>query len=531
MRNKQLIVSVSALFGVACAASCTAIVSGELDDKPSNQPSAIPLTDAAQADAGTDTAVEEDALTTDALTTDAGADSSQQPPDAAMDAAVDVDGDAELDSSAEASLEAGSDGSSDATADQDSVDAQQDAPDEGPCEACSADQCCNNACVDLNTDENHCGSCGNRCSTGRACEAGQCQRGWSAVTSTNELSARVQACGAAQGPRAFIWGGRAVSDNTVLGDGALYNPTNDKWTAVSVPAAPTARAMATCVGTAQGVLVWGGVDANNQLLSDGAFYRPSTHSWTAVNSVKNPAGRLRPLVVASHDRTKVFLIGGENANGTPQNQAALLHTDTGQWELLTEPHNRGRGIAGVWTGETVLVFGGRDGGNGALNKAYVLRTTDNRWNEVTIAGDKPAKRSHSFAAWVTDKMIVCGGISEADTPLSDCWALTLTSEASGTWQQLPTNGLVGRAAVPFTAGWAFAEGATFHMLGGIVGGTSGDVVARDGASYSAGAWTPIEPWPQWDHKQGVGVWTGTEFVVWGGTNGSGQAVGGSRWMP
>ncbi|MEM5776817.1 MAG: hypothetical protein QXJ06_00015 [Candidatus Aenigmatarchaeota archaeon] len=34
--------------------------------------------------------------------------------------------------------------------------------------------CCNNECVDLNTDENNCGQCGKVCSANQQCQFGNC---------------------------------------------------------------------------------------------------------------------------------------------------------------------------------------------------------------------------------------------------------------------------------------------------------------------------------------------------------------------
>lgn len=39
----------------------------------------------------------------------------------------------------------------------------------------SGQQLCSGACVDVQSDEAHCGACGNACAAGQSCEAGQCQ--------------------------------------------------------------------------------------------------------------------------------------------------------------------------------------------------------------------------------------------------------------------------------------------------------------------------------------------------------------------
>lgn len=40
---------------------------------------------------------------------------------------------------------------------------------------CNPDTCCSGSCVDTDTDENNCGSCGNPCGGGQICESGSCR--------------------------------------------------------------------------------------------------------------------------------------------------------------------------------------------------------------------------------------------------------------------------------------------------------------------------------------------------------------------
>ncbi len=44
------------------------------------------------------------------------------------------------------------------------------------CSGCGANQtCCNNQCVDVTSNEAHCGTCGNACGTGQTCSTGSCK--------------------------------------------------------------------------------------------------------------------------------------------------------------------------------------------------------------------------------------------------------------------------------------------------------------------------------------------------------------------
>jgi Stigma-specific protein, Stig1 len=48
---------------------------------------------------------------------------------------------------------------------------------DGSCECPTGESDCNNRCVDLNTDESNCGTCGNQCPEGASCVDGSCEGG------------------------------------------------------------------------------------------------------------------------------------------------------------------------------------------------------------------------------------------------------------------------------------------------------------------------------------------------------------------
>lgn len=85
-----------------------------------------------------------------------------------------------------------------------------------------------------------------------------------------------------------VWGGGSGSSD--FGDGALYNPATNKWTATSSSGAPSARQSHTVIWTGTEMVVWGGF-GGGAYLGDGARYRPATNSWRTMSGVGAPGVR------------------------------------------------------------------------------------------------------------------------------------------------------------------------------------------------------------------------------------------------
>jgi N-acetylneuraminic acid mutarotase len=190
------------------------------------------------------------------------------------------------------------------------------------------------------------------------------------------------------------------------------------------------------------------------------------------------------------------------------------------------PENKG--LIATWTGERLMVFGGR--GNSAEDGFYSYDPVSNTWEEL-----RPivvlAQRSHGFAEWVDNRMTIWGGLDDVRVPMNDGAAFDANAQS---WVPLPPTGaLTARSLIPFVGGWSARAGDRLLVIGGGVAAA----LHQDGAIYAPRElaqqqWSAIPSWnPPGEHRAGVGVWTETEFIVWGGWNGSEPMVGGSRWMP
>lgn len=116
------------------------------------------------------------------------------------------------------------------------------------------------------------------------------------------------------GSEMLIWGG--ASGDTLDGDGARYQPAEDQWALLSNVGAPSPRQRHVAVWTGARMLVWGGwasPGAPFQALGDGALYDPASDTWTAMNAEGAPAPRGAMIGVWAGDRLIVW--GGIDAGG------------------------------------------------------------------------------------------------------------------------------------------------------------------------------------------------------------------------
>ena len=177
------------------------------------------------------------------------------------------------------------------------------------------------------------------------------------------------------------------------------------------------------------------------------------------------------------------------------------------------PRRRG----GVWTGDRLIIWGGL-GNGGALNSGGRLGFNASGdplgWQPVSLSG-APSARSGHTAVWTGQRLIVWGG-RNGGTRLGDG---ALYDPATDTWQ--PTSALGGPTPRSGHNGlWAGGEMIVF-------GGETAAGATADGYAYDpvkdmwrtlSGAGNPLI------RTEATAVWTGHELAVFGGRAG-GQAVG------
>jgi len=281
------------------------------------------------------------------------------------------------------------------------------------------------------------------------------------------------------------------------------------------------------------VFVWGGYDTTGQTLpNDGALYDPEHDSWEPLTMDEAPVGRLWPVAVWTGE--KVILWGGQLLDAHQTKTGAIYDPTSGTWVAM-QPGGappRNKGLTAAWTTGTMLVFGGRDDGGGNVEQTlYSYALTPNLWT-AEANPLPPLARSNAFGAWTGTKFLVFGGLNATKWALGDGG---LYNPAAKTWTYLVgTTASAARASLPNESGWGAWTGSTMILMGGGDGtGTYySDGLVLDPEAAVGSQWNDIPEWsPAGPHLYGVGVWTGEEFIVWGGTDGSTPMVDGSRWMP
>lgn len=371
--------------------------------------------------------------------------------------------------------------------------------------------------------------CVEACNAGRACVAESCASGWVGMAlPPAPLVARSKAASTAMGKSVFIWGG-IDNAGAALDNGAIYNPTSDQWTFLPKDSgSPVGRIMATAVWTGSGsnkVIVYGGTDASGAIVyRDGAVYDVVGNSWTALPNTSSVSKRSAPF--GYWDGTRAVFFGGLNA--TPANVAGADRFDLTKWSTSTTSGDPGLlGFSAIAFDGTVMYLQGGVIGSARQDKVYAYTSSTDTWASLNKS---LSVRTGAFGAWDGTHFVVWGG--QDDDGLRDD-GKTMSGMA---WSDMSVSTLSARRIGFRRSGWAFqAKPGVIAIIGGQTA-TSGttDTLATDGATYAvqSGQWTAIPSWTSVEtHEYGIGVWTGEEFVIWGGRDQNVSTLTGERWAP
>jgi N-acetylneuraminic acid mutarotase len=355
---------------------------------------------------------------------------------------------------------------------------------------------------------------------------------WLALA-TGPLSARQRATGVWTGSEMILWGGVASSGNQ--NDGARYDPSTDSWVSTGGAGAPSARSRHSAVWTGTEMIVWGGVDAD--YFADGKRYFPATNSWSAPMGA---GGGTSPTARIGHTAlwtgTEMIVWGGTNFSGKLAT-GKRYDPATDAWSAAlgagggTSPEARFAHTA-VWTGSEMIVWGG-SGSVSLLDDGKRYDLASDTWSSpIGSGGGTPlSRRSQHSAVWTGAEMIVWGGIGSGNVrrsdgnrydPATDVWSAPLG--AGG--------GTPPAARSEHTAVWTGSEmivwGGT-NSTPALVGDGKRYDPATDAWSAALGGGGGTNPSPRALHSA---IWTGSEMIVWGGANASltGLYTGG-RYSP
>ena len=241
----------------------------------------------------------------------------------------------------------------------------------------------------------------------------------------------------------------------------------------------------------EGMLVWGGRDGT-EFLNDGALLRAEDTTWIGLTSENNVAHTPAP-------RTD--------------------HT-------------------AVWTGETMVIWGGLIQGQGAAgDRGAEYNPTTELW--ATLPGGGPSPRVGHTMTWTGEALYVIGGVDAAGVVHRDVWVLTpgkLDPKAhpnaqpgdreraleGGSWSRLPELPGPTGARYHHSATWT---GSYLVVFGGF--SPAGDPLADAYALQPIpdARWVDITLTPAPTARAcHAGLWTGSEILYLGGTQAQGPEL-------
>jgi N-acetylneuraminic acid mutarotase len=301
-------------------------------------------------------------------------------------------------------------------------------------------------------------------------------------------------------------------------------PADDTWDNGSFDALPEARIQHTAVWTGSEMIVWGGV---NQLsLASGYRYDPALDSWTEIARTGAPQSRYDHAAVWTG--TEMIVYGGLHqdpfeAPGTPAVGGGRYNPSTDTWSPLSivgAPVARSSACSG-WTGRYLLYWAG-DLGGGLRNDGARYEPATDTWSPISAIG-APAARKWATATWAGNVWVVWGGLVAEGTQASGA----RYDPETDTWS--PVSSV--NAPKPRYAHVSAWTGSEVIIWGGMIDRT--DETARHGGRYdpATDTWRVMADEPLLAIRERcAAVWTGTEFIIWGG-DGSYSDGTGARYDP
>jgi hypothetical protein len=236
---------------------------------------------------------------------------------------------------------------------------------------------------------------------------------------------------------------------------------------------------------------------------------------------------------------------------------------TGTWsQLASAPRPRVQHVA-VWTGSRMVTWGGREAiladsksvhanpwgsvySGPLLTDFQIYEASTNSWTTVTASG-APTARNYQTAVWSGNEMLVWGGGDFSQYHVGNCRSDGgRYNPQTNTWAPISSIGAPS-ARCGHVAVWTGSE---MIVWGGYsssdsanpsdasIGGSPGSML-YDGAKYNptTDTWTPIPSSPiaitsepiNGSNVEPVGVWNGSDLVVWTGREGQIYSPSSQTW--
>lgn len=331
---------------------------------------------------------------------------------------------------------------------------------------------------------------------------------WVAMSVAN-IDARTDHTAIWTGSEMIVWGGQ-TGTGSYVNSGGKYNPTTDAWTYTSTGTnVPGYRTNHTAIWTGSEMIIWGGYYFG--YLNTGGRYNPSSDSWSVVSTGTNvPQARRNHTAVWDNVHNEMIVWGGVNGSGLYT--GGRYDPSTNTWSTMNTFLLVSRSQhSAVWTGSDMIVWGGTDGSN--LNSGAKYNAAGDSWSVLTTTG-APSSRYDHTAIWDdnANKMIVWGGRTSASSFLGDG---AIYDPSADSWSSVQTTGAPS-ARAGHTAVWN-STADTMIIWGGQTASNSytntGYIYNPAGNSWSAVSTGTNVPGARGYH---TAVWTGTVMVIYGG---------------
>ncbi len=338
------------------------------------------------------------------------------------------------------------------------------------------------------------------------------------------------------GSEMIVWGG-IVGYGNFANSGGRYNPATDRWIATSEgDNVPDGRASHTAVWTGTAMIVWGGIEGDpnspsgEHYLSSGGRYDPSADSWLPTSTGGfTPSGRRDHAAVWTG--REMIIWGGyafEDMYPTFPNIGGRYDPSTDTWTPTSAGTNVPAGRetpTAVWTGTEMLIWGGAN--YYLLNSGALYKPSTNTWRP-TSSVNAPKARTLQSGVWTGSEMIVWGGWVDIYVngntggrynPTSDSWVPTASAGTQPASRYAHTAVWTGSELIIW-GGASYDGGDSFFNSGGRYNAATDDWKAT-----SIGAGVPTA------RSYHTAVWTGTDMIVWGGSDDSSWFNSGGRYSP
>ena len=202
----------------------------------------------------------------------------------------------------------------------------------------------------------------------------------------------------------------------------------------------------------------------------------------------------------------------------------------GGWRLLpADPRGTSYDSEVVWTGKEAIAFGGRDKTNQLHIDGAAYDPVQNSWRRIARAPDA-GLRVNPLLVWTGRVVLVIGGDSPDGTtlaagtssydPLNDTWQI-LASPPDGSINSNSPWVWTGTTLLVWPSDTARPTTATTATI----------AIAPMVYDPSTNKWQAL-PAPPIEHRQdAASVWTGTEWIMWGGRNGGTELADGAAFTP